>query len=78
MLCVKPADTNAEIGITMATALSLTLQPAMAMHTARQTSTSQRIPLKNAAQNGKLIFDSGNLHGGPRYGDVNHTEMGRS
>src|SRR3972149_6625634 len=55
-LCSKPAATNAEMGNTMAMILSVTLRPAMAIHTARHTRMLHKIPLKNASQNGREAF----------------------
>ncbi len=54
MLCSKPAATNADIGKTIATTLSMTLRPANAIHTAMQTKTLHRTPLKKAVQNGMV------------------------
>ena len=47
--CSKPAATNAAMGKTTARILSDTLRPALASHTARQTSTLQSTPLKKAS-----------------------------
>jgi hypothetical protein len=56
MLCSKPAATNAEIGNTIAITLSVRLRPAIAIHTAMQTSTLQSTPRRNAVQNGSSTF----------------------
>ncbi len=56
MLCSNPAATNAEMGNTIATALSTTLRPACAIHTAIQTSTLHSTPLKKAVQNGSAAL----------------------
>ena len=48
--CSKPAATKAEIGTTMATALSTTLRPAIAIHTAMHTRMLHSTPRKKAAQ----------------------------
>jgi len=49
-LCSKPAATNAEMGKTIATALSTTLRPASAIHIARHIRILHSTPLKNAVQ----------------------------
>ncbi|AJR05443.1 hypothetical protein H744_1c0418 [Photobacterium gaetbulicola Gung47] len=56
ILCSKPAATNAEIGNTIATALSITLRPANAIQTAMHTSTLHNKPRKKAVQNGNSHF----------------------
>ena len=48
MLCLKPAATNAVTGSTMATILSVTLRPAIAIQTAMQTSTLDNTPRKKS------------------------------
>lgn len=53
ILCSNPAATNAETGKMIATALSTTLRPAIAIHTAMHTSTLHSTPRKNASQNGR-------------------------
>src|SRR6266567_536524 len=55
-LCSNPAATNADIGKTMATALSMTLRPAKAIHTAMQTRTLQSTPLKKAVEKGSATL----------------------
>ncbi|MNT58541.1 hypothetical protein D3C72_1959830 [compost metagenome] len=52
MLCSKPAATKAEIGNTTATNLSVTLRPAIAIHTARHTRILHSTPFQNSAANG--------------------------
>ena len=54
--CSKPAATKAEIGSTIAAALSTTLRPAKLIHTAMQTSTLHITSLKNALTQGKEVF----------------------
>ena len=56
MLCSKPAATKALIGKTTATALSTTLRPAIAIHTAMQTSTLHSTPRKKASHSGSACL----------------------
>src|SRR3569832_1071034 len=51
-LCSNPAATKAEIGKMIAIVLSVTLRPASAIHTARQTKTKHNMPKKKTNQNG--------------------------
>ena len=48
ILCSKPAATNALTGNKITIILSITLRPACAIHTAKQTSTLHIKPLKKA------------------------------
>ena len=54
--CSKPAATKAEIGNTIATALSTTLRPASAIQIAMHTSRLQSTPRKNASVKGIAIL----------------------
>ena len=55
-LCSKPAATNADMGKMTAKILSVTLRPARASHTAKQTKMLQTIPLKKASQKGSAAL----------------------
>src|SRR5262245_36825582 len=59
--CSKPAATKAEIGNRMARILSPLDRAPSDNHTARHTSTLQRIPRKNARSSGSVVLASATL-----------------